>query len=131
MADLDWKEVDYEGEKDGKFEFSDEEGEPFMLPKAFFVGKEPWLHQGVGVQVRMLDEEPLYYRFAKRYQVLQIKNTKEVEQKTPHGKPAELSNGVTIKVPPFMQVDAWIKVDVITEEYVSKEDGPPQEEYED
>ena len=79
----------------------------------------------------MLDAEPLYYRFSKRYQILQIKNTREVEQITPRGKPAELTNGVTMKVPIFLQNGAWIKVDVITEEYVSKEDGPPQDEDEE
>lgn len=131
MADLDWKEVDFEGEKDGKYEFSDEDGEPFFLPKSFFPGKEAWLRPGVGVQVRMLEDDPLYYRFTKRYQVLQIKSTREVEQITPRGKPAELSNGVVVKVPIFLQNDAWIKVDVITEEYVAKEDGPPAEDDEE
>jgi elongation factor P len=128
VADLDWKEVDFEAEKNGELEFSDEDGEPFMLPKSFFDTKLPWLRPGVAVQVRMFDEEPLYYRFANRYQILQIKHTREVDQITPRGKPAELTNGVVVKVPIFLQNDAWVKVDVITEEYVSKEDGPPAEE---
>lgn len=102
-----------------------------MLPKSFFAGKEAWLASGVGVQVRMLEDKPLYYRWAKRYQVLQIKSTREVEQITPRGKPAELTNGVVVKVPIFLQNDAWIKVDIITEEYVSKEDGPPAEDEDD
>lgn len=129
--ELDWKEVDFEEEVDGKYKFSDENGEPLILPTNFFEGKERWLRPGIGVQVRMLEDDPLYYRFTRRYQILQIKNTREVEQITPRGKPAELTNGVTIKVPIFLQNGAWVKVDVITEEYVQKEDGPPQEDDEE
>lgn len=127
VMELDWKEVDYEGEKDGKFEFSDEEGEPFFLPKNFFSGKEVWLRPGVGVQVRMLDEDPLYYRFANRYQVHQVKVV-NADQVGASKKYAELPNGVVIKAPAYLQNDAWIKVDITTEEYVSKEDGPPVED---
>ena len=128
--ELDWKEVDFEEVADGVYKFSDENGDPMSLPVSFFEGKERWLRPGIAVQVRMLEDEPLYYRFAKRYQILQIKNTREVEQITPRGKPAELTNGITVKVPIFLQNGAWIKVDVITEEYVSKEDGPPEEDEE-
>lgn len=130
--ELDWKQVSYEGEKDGELEFTDEAGETLMLPPKFFEGKLPWLKPGVEVQVRTLEEgEPLYYRWANRYQNLEIVSTKEVEQITPRGKPAVLSNGVIVKVPIFLQNGAWIKVDVITEEYIEKLDGPPADEEDD
>lgn len=130
VMDLDWKEVSFDREKDGQLEFSDDSGEVLMLPPKFFEGKVQWLRPGVGVEVRTLEEEPLYYRWADRYQALQIVNTREVDQITPRGKPAELSNGVVVKVPIFLQNGAWVKVDIITEEYVEKLDGPPEEDEE-
>ena len=38
VMELDWKEVDFEEEEDGKLKFSDEEGEPLLLPFKFFEG---------------------------------------------------------------------------------------------
>jgi hypothetical protein len=129
VAELEWKELTFEEEKDDMFVFSDLDDEEVELPKSFFPGKEVWLRKGIGIQLRVLEEEPIYYRFAKRYQVLQVAKTQDnVEQLTPRGKPATLTNGFTVKVPPFTVTGAWVKIDVVTEEYVGREDGPAEDE---
>lgn len=128
---MDWKEIDFEGIKGNELEFSDEDGEPVMLPQTFFEGKVPWLRDGVAIKLRVFEDEPISYRWAKRYQIWQVKHTTDGDQTSHRNKPAELANGVTIKVPIYVKTDGWVKVDVITEEFVSKEDGPDADDADD
>jgi elongation factor P len=114
-----------------QFLYSQATTSTFMNPESFEqveldnerLGKAAaWLTEGMLVPVEFVEGEPLGIDFP------EIAEGRVAETAAPYHSPgtdnvwkqARLDNGVTVMVPPFIEVGEWIRVDVETGRYVER-----------
>ena len=82
----------------------------------------PWLTEGMRIQVEMLDGRPIGIELPKVVEGVVAETEAVVKGQTAarSNKPATLENGVTIQVPPFINVGDKLRVDPGERRYVER-----------
>jgi elongation factor P len=82
----------------------------------------PWLTEGMRLHVEMLDGQPIGIQLPKVVEAVVAETEAVVKGQTAarSNKPATLENGVTVQVPPFINVGDKLRVDPGERRYVER-----------
>lgn len=83
--------------------------------------------------MRIINGEPSAIRFRKQVQISRVADTKDAVDKSDGNtrKPATLENGENIRVPGYIEIGDYIKLNVETKEFVKKVDPSEVDEDEE
>ena len=96
--------------------------EQHMVNAETLAGAEDWLTENMRVQVQLLEGNPIGIELPKVIEV-EVKETEAVvkgQSAARSNKPAILSNGVRVTVPPFIAQGDWIRVDPSEARYIDR-----------
>jgi elongation factor P len=118
------REMDFlysEGDDAGVF-MDAENYEQLTIAEGMFREASPWLQEGLRVMIEVLEGKPIGIRLPKTVEIA-IRETEPVlkgQTAAKSNKPAELENGITIQVPPFIAAGDRIRVDPGELRYVER-----------
>ena len=115
------------------FLYSDDSGYHFMNTENYeqialqedLVGDSKYyLTEGLAVEISTLDERPIGVELPKTVSLEVVETVPEIKGATATnvGKPATLSTGLTVSVPPFIKKGEKIVIDTATGDYLSRAD---------
>jgi elongation factor P len=122
-AQLQTREMDYLYFDGSAYVFMDIENyEQHTVSRETLGGAEVWLTENMRVEVQLLEGVPIGIELPKVIE-MEIKETEAVvkgQSAARSNKPAILTNGVRVTVPPFVAQGDWIRVDPGEERYIDR-----------
>ncbi|NQY91515.1 MAG: elongation factor P [Deltaproteobacteria bacterium] len=103
--------------------FMDQENyEQLTLQASTLEDEAPWLEENMEVTVQYVGEEPTGLDLPKMVELAVEETEPPMKGATASGgsKPARLTNGVTIKVPQFVETGEMLRVDPVEQRYVER-----------
>ncbi len=122
-AHVDSREMEYlYADGSGRVFMDTESYEQITLADEDVGDAAPWLAEGMRVQISMLDGRPIGLELPKTLE-MEVREAEAVvkgQTASKSSKPAVLSNGVTLQVPPFIGAGDRIRVDPGEQRYVER-----------
>jgi len=96
--------------------------EQYTLTNEILGDAGPWLEPEIHIQAELLDGQVVGIQLpaAMEYTIADTSPVMKTATKTASGKPAKLSNGVTIQVPEFLDTGVRVRVDPRTGTYLER-----------
>ena len=96
--------------------------EQYTLTNEIIGDAAPWLEPEIHIQAELLDGQVVGIQLpaAMEYTIVDTSPVMKTATKTASGKPAKLSNGLTIQVPEFLDTGVRVRVDPRTGTYLER-----------
>ena len=120
---IDTREMDYLYSDGNGAVFMDVENyEQITMVDEDLGAAKPWLHEGMRILVEVLDDRPIGLELPKTVEAVVAETEAVIKGQTAarSNKPATLENGVTVQVPPFINVGEKIRVDPAELRYMER-----------